>query len=333
MFPPLRMDTLFPIKPRREGDTVESDYNRFRQLSPDDINPNLANAISSHQVPVNRYAAPFTRNNLVSTGINGANTDMNTVAAQNSVSPLDMAKLDQKNRELASKDTKNENDLKFKQSKQEEDNKVRTSRAAVYKFKAENPGMKFDYSGPNIIVSDPISGKSHDTGIPTGHLSDVDKINLNSTDRINEIGARGIESRNTNSLSNAERGTNRLNEISATGDQNRQTNKDKPINNSATQQRIGYANKARELANSNPAFAPYIKMNGNEFSITPPSSGGMFGSSGPDADTYHKINEAIYGTSSSDKTDKKDDKSKDTKVDDKSKPESKFKVSVTPASK
>lgn len=331
MFPPLRMNTLFPVKPRQEGDTVESLYNRFNQLSPNDINPNLANAISSHQVPVNRYAAPFTHNNLVSTGINGANTDLNTVAAQNSVSPLDMAKLKQNEEKITNASEKSKNDLQFKQSKQEEDNKVRTSRAAVYKFKAENPGMKFDYSGPNVIVSDPISGKSHDTGIPTGHLSDEDKINLNSKDRINEIGVRANETRTTNEANSNNQHLNRLGEIEATGDQNRQTNKEKPTNNSATQQRIGYANKARELANSNPAFAPFIKMNGNEFSITPPSTGGMF-SSGPDADTYHKINEAIYGSGSSD-TSKKDDKSTKDDKSKSTKPESKFKVSVTPAAK
>jgi hypothetical protein len=38
-------------------------------------------------------------------------------------------------------------------------------------------------------------------------------------------------------------------------------------------------------------------MNGNEFSVTPPSSN-MFGSSGPTQDEYHQINEAIYGSPS-----------------------------------
>lgn len=311
MFPPIRMNTLFPVTPRRNGDTVESDYARFKQLSPDDINPNLANAISSHQVPVNRYAAPFTTNNLISTGINGANTDMNTVATQNSVSPLDMAKLKQNEEKITNSSTKNTNDLKFKEDKQNQDNLVRTNRAAVYKFKAENPGMKFDYSGPNIIVSDPISGKSHDTGIPTGHLSDEDKINLSSTDRLNEIGKRANETRNTNEVNQNNQHLNRLGEIEATGNQNRQTNAEKQQNNSSTQQRVDYANKARKLSNSNPEYAPFIKMNGNEFSITPPSEG-WTGHSGPDADTYHKINEAIYGTSSTD-TSKTDDKNKSDK--------------------
>lgn len=312
MFPPLRMDSLFPVNRRQNTDTPESLYDRFSQLVPHDINPNLINAISAHQVPINRYAKPFTTNNLVSTGINGANTDMNTVATQNSVSPLDMAKLDQKNRELTSKDTKNENDLKFKQSKQEEDNKVRTSRAAVYKFKAENPGMKFDYSGPNVIVSDPISGKSHDTGIPTGHLSDTDKINLNSTDRINEIGARGNESRNTNTLSNAERGSNRLNEIAATGEQNRKTNKEKSV--SETQRNQGYLNKANQLVNSNPQYKDYITIHTNQdgkpvgFTINPPKNG-----MGSDDPTYHEVNSKIYGNSSNDVTIPSDDRNKSDK--------------------
>lgn len=308
MFPPIRMNTLFPVTPRRNGDTVESDYARFKQLSPDDINPNLANAISSHQVPVNRYAAPFTTNNLISTGINGANTSMDTVAAPSEISPLDKAKLMQGQEKINSTSDKNKNDLQFKEDKQNQDNLVRTNRAAVYKFKAENPGMKFDYSGPNIIVSDPISGKSHDTGIPTGHLSDADKINLNSTDRLNEIGQRATEQRDTNTRNNNEHSANDINAITVRGNETRKTNEAKPTNNSATQQRIGYANKARELANSNPAYAPFIKMNGNEFSITPPSEG-LFGSSGPDADTYHKINEAIYGSDSSNPT-KKDNKNK-----------------------
>lgn len=332
MFPPIRMDNLFPIKPRNEGDSVESLYQRFNSLIPhDDINPNLTNAILAHKLqPINRYANPLTTNPIISTGINAPNPEVDTRVVPNQISPLEMAKLNFKDRELSSREEKNKKDLEFKEGKQNQDNEVRTNRAAVYKFKAEHPGMKWDTSGPTIKLMDPSTGEIHDTGIQSGHLSDEDKLNLQSGNRINEIGARANETRTTNSLNNSERNTNSLGQIVERGNQDRITNRDKPPTNSSSQQRVDYANKARELA-GNPKYSKYIQMDGNNFSIK----------GSPSDQDYDEIHKFIYGMgdvsipSSSvikpddKKEDKKDDKSKDKpKTND-----SKFKVSVTPAAK
>lgn len=75
---------------------------------------------------------------------------------------------------------------------------IQRTRAAAYDFKARNPGAKFDFSGPEVMVADPITGQVRSTGLKTGHMTDLDKINLNQDNTMAQIQARGDQARQTN---------------------------------------------------------------------------------------------------------------------------------------
>lgn len=56
---------------------------------------------------------------------------------------------------------------------------IASHRAAIYEFKAMHPGMKFVLPrGGNVMAMDPITGKQMDTGIPTGSMTRIDELNL-----------------------------------------------------------------------------------------------------------------------------------------------------------
>jgi hypothetical protein len=68
---------------------------------------------------------------------------------------------------------------------------ISQQRADAYTLKATKPDFKFDFKGPTIMVADPTTGKITDTKIPTGSLTDADKIALQQTNamaRIDETG-------------------------------------------------------------------------------------------------------------------------------------------------
>lgn len=69
-----------------------------------------------------------------------------------------------------------------KQTEVERKNKaeeeIRRKRAEVYDFKSRNPNMRFDFSGPTVKAADPLTGQVYDTGVPTGQMTDMDRINL-----------------------------------------------------------------------------------------------------------------------------------------------------------
>lgn len=73
---------------------------------------------------------------------------------------------------------------------------ISENRAKVYEFKAHNPGAKFDFSGPTVMVMDPITKKVTDTGIDTGHMSKLDQMNLAQDFTRENIGSRGAEAAN-----------------------------------------------------------------------------------------------------------------------------------------
>jgi len=187
-----------------------------------------------------------------------------------------------------------------KQSNDEKKIAISEHRAQVYEFKAKHPGVKFDFKGPTVIVSDPISGEVTDTGIPTGSMSQMDKLNLGHENKMEEIGATGDENRKTEGVKN----TNVLGQIGARGDEARQT-KETPSGNqpgnkpptpaaTRTQQTV----TARQLINTRPDLAPFIKIDGNDFKVVPPSTGGMF-SKGPSPAQHKEILDAIYGSGGS----------------------------------
>lgn len=70
-------------------------------------------------------------------------------------------------------------------------------RAQAYEFKTRNPTLKFDFSGPTVLVADPTTGKVSNTGIATGALSDADKLALGQDNAIERIRETGEQARQT----------------------------------------------------------------------------------------------------------------------------------------
>ncbi len=70
-------------------------------------------------------------------------------------------------------------------------NEIREHRAAIYEFKALHPTMKIIMpKGGNVTAVDPTTGESHDLGIPTGSLSETDKLNLTQEHKLEQIEAQ-----------------------------------------------------------------------------------------------------------------------------------------------
>jgi hypothetical protein len=284
----------------------------------------INDAMLQHQLqPINLSAAPYTTNNLVSHGLTGANTDINTVASGNQINPLDLAKLKQGQEKIDVGKEKNQNELGFKYSKESTDSNIRQQRADVYDYRTKHPDHKFDFSGATVKVADPSSGQVYDTGLSTDKLSMEDKLNLMNKNDVmqdtNRLNITGMNNLNRDTAASQ----NRLGEIKARGNETRETNAVKPntalVSNSQVNQ--GYINTASELLNTHPEYAPYIKLgksdNGkvNGFSVNP-----VNGEGDP---LYHEINSKIYGSGmgdvsipSGDSSKNKDNKSNDSKKSD-----------------
>lgn len=179
--------------------------------------------------------------------------------------------------------------------------KVLQNRADVYRFKAENPNYKFILpKGGNVQAFNPLTGQSRDTGIPTGSLSELDKINLGQEDALERIGATGDEARDTENL----RQTGRLAAIGARGEEARKTRVTIPGGVSGqrtkteqpTQTKVRQYNAAKEIANTNPELAKFIKFTGtNEFTIRPTGKGGWASPDGPTEQQAAELKRLIYG--------------------------------------
>ena len=154
--------------------------------------------------------------------------------------------------------------------------------------------------GGNVMAINPLTGETHDTGIPTGSMTKIDEMNLTQDNEMERIGARGDESRQTEGVKQG----NRVFMAGVTGDQNRQTDAarvggtaTKPL--MPTQIRIQEFNRARQLINIDDELGQYIQIGNpgaNDFTIDPPSDG--FFNAGPTVEQYKKIKEFIYGNDS-----------------------------------
>jgi len=71
--------------------------------------------------------------------------------------------------------------------------------------------------------------------------------------------------------------------------------------NNPTQKIAGEKQLANQFKNQNPDLGKWVNIDPNTgmVNVTPPSTGGYFGKSGPSQDEYHKILGAIYGSGSS----------------------------------
>jgi len=188
------------------------------------------------------------------------------------------------------------------QAKEANDSKrtqIAQQRADVYEYRAKNPNMKFDFSGPTVKVADPTTGKIADTGIPTGNLSDADKLALGQEQALKRISATGAERRTTQEEGHEQE----LTEIEARGEEARSTRRTPSGAGTGkdelpTQTRVRQFNAARELLNTDPELKQFIKLGSpgsNDFTITPPGESRMWGHTGPTTEQYEKINAAIYG--------------------------------------
>lgn len=202
----------------------------------------------------------------------------------------------------------------------EEANRIRADRAEVYRLKSLRPNFKFDFSGPTVLVSDPTTGNVTDTGLSTGSLSDSDKLALQQENALERIGATAAEQRTTEGVKQDNRvelawsdpyevnlpdGTKKYMQTNrATGDireakfpgQINKVGTGRTNTETPTQVKVRQYNAAREFASKNPQLAKFVKLGkNNDFTITPPGKGGMFGSVGPTPEEHQKIISSIYG--------------------------------------
>src|SRR3990167_4924650 len=170
----------------------------------------------------------------------------------NTMTDFQKGTLDLRRKELENKNMLNESKLEGAA----EDRAIRQQRANVYEFKAKNPNMQIKTPGDGKVYAiNPQTGETIDLGIDT--LSDQEKLELQGSQRMSEIGARGDVQKDIETFREkaaADRqlksGEQRLNEISARGKETRETNISRP--QVATQQRAAQANAARQLINTRP---------------------------------------------------------------------------------
>lgn len=187
----------------------------------------------------------------------------------------------------------------------EEKTRIANMRAQVYEWKARNPMAKIiSPKGGNVQAINPITGQVIMDFGPSGTMTDQDRINLESTNRMtlqNDAQAARAELQDDQQAATSELEDKRQG--------NRITLKGTPTGNagggnkpeSSTQKRVGEFIRARQFANSNPQLGKYVELGdpgSNDFRITPPATkqwwGGM--SSGPTQEEYNQIQAAIYGT-------------------------------------
>lgn len=215
---------------------------------------------------------------------------------------------------------------------QEQKTKIAADRAEVYRLKSLMPQHQFDFSGPTVKVANKQTGEVKDTGIPTGSMSDADKLALTQEQALERIHTTGAEARTTEGVRQsgrealAETRGWKIGTIPDPNDPSKQigvqyneiTGEVKPISmggkpttvtpssrggagggrpETPTQTRVRQFNAARELYNTRPDLRQFIKLGtpgANDFSIVPPSKG-FFGPSGPTNEQLAEINNAIYG--------------------------------------
>lgn len=219
--------------------------------------------------------------------------------------------------------------------------KIRQQRADIYAFKATHPDWKLIMTkGGNVMAINPQTGETQNTGIPTGSMTEMDKLNLQNEQRLGQIAATGTQARETEGVKQAGReavsenrgwsifnipdpanpGQQKAVKINAITGEVKDIKAGevnipgvaKPSPGGAggkgeqpTQTRVRQFNKAREILNSRPDLAPFIKIGtpgANDFTITKHGKN-FFGSTGPSPAQYDEMVKIIYGdTVSSTKT-------------------------------
>ena len=202
---------------------------------------------------------------------------------------------------------------------------IRQKRAEAYDFRTRHPNWKpvVTKGGTIKFVNPTNPNEVVDTGIDPGTLDDAARLDLLQENAMEQIGARGRESRETEDVrqrgreSIAEtRGWTIANVPDGKGGQkgvkiNQITGEVKdlevggPVSKTSTrgdgellptQNRVKEFTRAREALNTHPEWQKYIKLGdpgASDFTISPPSN--AWYKSGPDQATYDAISQYIYG--------------------------------------
>lgn len=172
---------------------------------------------------------------------------------------------------------------------------IRQQRADIYEFKARNPTYKLVFpKGGNIQAINPQDpSQVIDLKIPTGTLTETDKINMSQEDAIERIEATGGQQRQTEGV--RQQGREKIAGMPArsrpTGSVTAPEKKMSPA-----QTRTEQSNNAQKLVNTRPDLAPFVTVQpGGRFMVKPPSEGGFFGDKGPSKAQYDEIRQLIYG--------------------------------------
>lgn len=164
-------------------------------------------------------------------------------------------------------------------------------RARVYEYKVMHPEHKIIMTkGGNVMAFDPATNQTLDLGIPSGSMTDADKLQFSRDTTMKGIAARGGEARKTAE----EQGDIESGHIEERGAEARTTKAapsgatgaNKPELPSQTKTRL--FNKATEAFNTHPEWKKYIKLGTNDFKVSKPSWGG-------DDKVYKDVNDFIYG--------------------------------------
>lgn len=191
--------------------------------------------------------------------------------------------------------TANENFIKLGQGQQRID--INQAKVELARWKAENPqGQIFAPKGGNVTLINRLTGEATDTGIPTGTLSEADRIALTGEQKLTQIGAEGTQKRLTAGMT----GQQAMDRIAARGAQARETKQtvpgkapgstsaNKPM--SPSQQKVAQQLRANQALQEHPEWAGYIHQDPNTgmIQVDPPSEPGWF-AKGLDVNTRNSI--------------------------------------------
>ena len=159
------------------------------------------------------------------------------------------------------------------------------TRAEAYDFKARHPDWKIDFSGPNVLAVSPDGTQSVSLG-PTGHMTEVDKVNLQNKGRVAAAEASGAAA---------------IERARAVGDEARKTKEtepgkaDTPKDDAARQ-----ANTMKEIYFSDPSSQKFFNKNPDgslslKKGVEESGRFNPFGWSSDDVDKYAEIVKKIFG--------------------------------------
>lgn len=175
------------------------------------------------------------------------------------------------------------------------DFEIKKQLADVTEYKAQNPEMEIKApKGGNIVAINPVTGEVTDLGIPSGEMSQRDRLMLERKIGLERVSETGKESRRTEGVrqvgrekSETQRQTNRIATIRERGGSIAGTE-------TPREERMRIANRAQEVILLNPQWADKIQIDGDFVTVKPPTEG-FFGLGEFEEDEYGEIVNSILG--------------------------------------